>query len=81
MQQVVEEDGGSWACCWARSSNGWEAERVVCVTGGRTIVEMMTRAQVRLCIVLVDDSEDYAKYKTYFKRAERKNLIRIQTLE
>ena len=33
---------------------GWEADRVIAVTGGDYIMELMTRARTRLCGVLVE---------------------------
>ena len=47
------EAGGPWDCYHARKYYGWEAERVVAVTGGDNIMELITRARTQLYVVHV----------------------------
>merc|ERR1712079_318374 len=48
-----KEAGGPWDCYDAEGFYGWEAERVVAVTRGDDIMEMITRARTHLAVILV----------------------------
>ena len=70
--------GGPWDCYHAYHFYGWEAERVVAVTSGRNIMELITRSRTILYIILVTYSEDdysYAKTKEYFQQAAGQGLL------
>ena len=53
---VVE--GSQWKCYNADNFYGWEADNVVAVSTGFSILEMITRARNRLCVVMVDSQLD-----------------------
>ena len=40
-----KEKGGPWECYYANNFYGWEADRVVAVTTGCNILEVVTRAK------------------------------------
>ena len=61
-QEQVKEVGGPWECYRADNYYGWEAERVVAVTGGWNLMEEITRARTHLSVNLVEGSR-YAKTK------------------
>ena len=75
-----KEAGGPWECYDARNFFGWEADRVVAVTYGAKIMEMITRAKTMLAVIIVDGhgyshSHSYAKSKEYFQEAADQGLI------
>ena len=43
IMDTVKTTGGPWDCCHADRFFGWEAERVVAVTSGERIMELITR--------------------------------------
>ena len=70
--------------CNAGNFFGWEAERVVVVTTGFNIMEVITRAQTHLAVILADTAIESAfKTKTkietmnHFRQATGQGLIDI----
>ena len=56
VKMVKEEGkkaGGAWECCRETKFYGWEAEKVVAVTDGDNMMEMITR--VKTCLRLTAD--------------------------
>ena len=85
IQKLVEEQGkhagGPWDCYEVYNFYGWEAERVVAVTDGGYIMELITRAKTQLSVILVEDPGDYDVYtKKYFQQAEDLGLVEIVQL-
>ena len=75
VKKQGKEAGGPWECYRARDFFGWEADRVVAVTYGGNIMEMITRAKTLLAVIIVDDDDDYAKTQEYFQQAADQGLI------
>ena len=83
IRKMVEEQGkktgGPWDCYRAGIFFGWEDERVVVVTTGIDIMELITRARTHLYVIIVERannrSDDYAKTKKHFKHAAYLGLI------
>ena len=78
FEALVEEQGkmlgGPWDCFEASRYFGWEADRVVAVTDGTALLEMVTRAKIHLAIILVEGSE-YQNTREWCKEACRQGLI------
>ena len=56
----------------------WEDSRVVAVTRGDFILEMVTRARTHLCIIMVDDSRSrYTDYMNGFQQAAEEGMVTI----
>ena len=75
--------GGPWDCYHAFDYFGWEDGRVVAVTGGNYILELITRGRTMLNILLVDyhnkhDNDYYATIKEYFKQAAEQGLVEMK---
>ena len=72
-----KEAGGPWDCDDAGNFYGWEAERVVAVTSGYRIMELITRACTHLAVIFVDYDDDYTKNnnKNHFHEAVKKGLV------
>ena len=70
-----KEKGGPWDCYHAYNFYGWEAERVVAVTKGYNMMEMITRARTHLAVILVGGND--SETKTYFEQAASENLVEI----
>ena len=51
VKEQGKEEGGPWDCYHAVEFYGWEAERVVVVTDGDNIMEMITRAKTYLRLI------------------------------
>jgi len=75
LKKQHAEDGKQWECYHSDNFFGWEAERVVAVTDGTNIMEMITRAQLSLCVILADSSE--AKIDN-FRQAAQEGLIEMR---
>ena len=58
---------------------GWEAERVVAVTDGSSIMEIITRARMKIYIILVDPGW-MTKTKSDFQLAADLGLVEIVQL-
>ena len=50
-----KEAGGPWDCFDGCDFYGWETEKVVVVTEGVNVRELITRAKILLAVILVDD--------------------------
>ena len=84
VKEKGKEAGGPWEHCNAGNFVGWEAERVVVVTTGFSIMEVITRAQTHLAVILADTAIESAfKTKTkietmnHFQQAAGQGLIGI----
>ena len=75
LKKQGKEEGGPWDCYDVFYFFGCEAEKVVAVTSGFSIMEMITRARTHLAVILVDDDEDYTKIKKHFQKAAREGLV------
>ena len=82
-----KEAGGQWECYNADRYFGWEAERIVAVTSGDRIMEMITRAKIQLTVILVGEygyrvgeTGLYHEWYWYFHLAEKKGLVEILNL-
>ena len=69
-----KEAGGPWECYYAGNFYGWEAEKVLAVTSGGHVLEMITRARTHLAVILVNC---LAEIREHFVQAESKGLIDI----
>ena len=72
MKEQGKEEGGPWEFYNADNFHGWEAERVVAVTNGYFLMEMITRAKTLLAVIIVEGDK---KTKGYFQKAADKRLI------
>ena len=77
VKQQGKEAGGPWDCYCGWNFTGWEANKVVAVTDGKGIMELITRARTHLCIVLVGDHYG-GTIKKYFHQAAEMGLIETQ---
>jgi len=66
--------GGPWDCSDAADFAGWEAERVVAVTSGYFIIELITRAKTRLSVIIADGPQ-YPDSMKYFQQAAELGLV------
>ena len=90
VKEKVKEAGGLWDCYNAGSFYGWEVERVLIVTDGYFLMEMITRAKTHLFVILVEEhsgfSSDYdygcrhANTEKYFQQAAKQGLVEIVQL-
>ena len=51
---VATNQDAQWKCYYAEIFYGSEADKVVAVSTGSSILEMITRARSHLCVVMVD---------------------------
>ena len=75
LAKQLAEDGNQWDRHHSDNFFGWEAERVVAVTNGTNIMEMITRAKLSLCVILADSSE--AKVED-FRQAAKEGLVEMR---
>ena len=87
MKEIVKKRGKEagphlrpWDCYNAENFYGWEAERVVAVTSGANIMEVITRARTHLAVIFVAGGEGEGTMveldtKNYFMDAERLGLV------
>ena len=80
VKEQGKEAGGPWDCFYARDFYGWEAERVVAVTGGLSIMELITRAKIHLSVIFVDSGPYYAETKKYFQQVADLGLVEMLQL-
>ena len=82
MTEICEshgkEKGGPWECYYSVNFYGWEAERVVVVTHGFNILEMVTRAKTELILILVTP---ITHIKENIKAAANKGLVDVEVNE
>ena len=78
VKEQGKEAGGLWDYYRAIDYFGWETERVVVVTIGVAIMELITRARTHLNVVLVGGRDvSYQNTKNYFQRAADQGLVEI----
>ena len=79
MKKMAKEQGkearGPWESYQVRDFYGWEAERVVTVTGGENIMELITRAKTHLAVIFTGSNDFYEKHKKYFQLAVDMGLV------
>ena len=78
-EEHCEEKGGAWNSHQATNFYGWEADKVVALTDGASIMELITRAKTHLCVFLVaadDDNNHYVKTKAHFQQAVAQGLLK-----
>ena len=79
IEKMVKEQGkaagGPWDCYDALDYFGWEDERVVAVTNGFNIMELITRARTHLSVIIVGEGFLFAKTKEYFRQAAGLGLV------
>ena len=56
---VATNQEAQWRCYYAEIFYGSEADKVVAVSTGSSILEMITRARSHLCVVMVDSKLDH----------------------
>jgi hypothetical protein len=79
VEEHGKEKGGPWHRSFSSTFYGWEAERIVAVSTGGNIMELLTRARTHLAVVLVDNGKpQYMEYKKYFKQAADLGLIQMK---
>ena len=71
------EAQGTWECHPAPNFYGGEAEKVVAVTVGDHIMELITRAKTNLSVILVGTNFKYEETKEYFQQAADHGLVEI----
>ena len=75
------EEGSHWKCYIADNFYGWEEDKIVAVSTGFSILEMITRARNRLCVVMVDsklESRGLGYNEVYtrgFQKAVQEGLV------
>ena len=69
-----------WDCYYVDNFYGWEAEKVVVVTTGSSIMELITRARTCLSVLLVENGSDYTKIKDSFHQAADLGLVEVVQL-
>ena len=85
--QSRKEEGSRWKCYNADNYYGWEADNIVAVSTGSSILEMITRARNRLCVVMVDsklESRGLGYNEVYtrgFQKAVQEGLVQPINLE
>ena len=79
VDEQRKESGGPWHCYNTYNFYGWEDERVVAVTDGMSIMELITRAKTHLSVILVEGSR-YAKLKESFQQAADLGLVEMAQL-
>ena len=72
-----KETGGPWDCFDGCDFYGWEAEKVVVVTDGTNVMELITRAKIHLAVILVDDGVCYTKTKKHIQDASDQGLVEM----
>ena len=75
VKKQGKEARGPWESYHVRDFYGWEAERVVTVTGGDNIMELITRAKTHLAVIFTGSNDDYSKHKNYFQQAVDMGLV------
>ena len=80
VKEQGKEAGGPWDCYLASNFFGWEDDRVVAVTDGCHIMEMITRAKTLLAVIFVGGGYNDKETKEYFQQAAEQGLIDIVSL-
>ena len=71
--------GAHWDCYSAFEFYGWEAERVVAVTSGSNMMELITRAKTHLSVI-IGEGLFYARTKEHFQQAADLGLVEMVQL-
>ena len=79
VKKQGKEAGGPWEYYESFNFYGWEAERVVAVTDGTDIMELITRARTHLAVILLEKSGaiDAKQIKEYFQKAADLGLVEV----
>ena len=80
VKKQEQKEGGPWKGNSAGNFYGWEASKIVAVTSGESIMELITRAQIRLCVILVEGIF-YEEIREYFHQAADASLIKMQNVD
>ena len=81
VKKQEQKEGGPWKGNSAGNFYGWEASKIVAVTSGESVMELITRAQTCLCVVLVEGMIFYEEIKDYFHQAADEGLIEMQNVD
>ena len=81
MKEQGKKSGGPWDCYQVGDFFGWEAERVVAVTNGANVMELITMARNHLSVILVEGGIHCAKTKKRFQQAADLGLIKVVQLK
>ena len=79
--QAEGEEGSQWKCYTADNFYGWEADKIVAVSTGFSILEMITRARTHLYVVMVDSKLESTSLrynevcKCGFQKAVQEGLV------
>merc|ERR1711971_513517 len=88
VKEQGKEAGGAWDCYEAFDFYGSEADKVVAVTVGGGLMELITRARTHLSVILVEEPAEDKKYfehysaesKKYFQQAADLGLVEMVQL-
>ena len=81
VKKQEQKEGGPWKGNSAGNFYGWEANKIVAVTSGESVMELITRAQTCLCVILVEGVIFYEEIKNYFHQAADAGLIEMQNVD
>ena len=76
VEELGKEAGGPWDCYKSSRYYGWEAARVVVVTHGASIMELISRARTHLAVIIFE-GYNYAVTKRFFLRAAKLGLVEM----
>ena len=76
VKKQGKKAGGPWDCYKSSNYYGWEAERVVAVTHGGSIMELITRAKIHLIVIIVDGC-NYGETRSFFLKAAEVGLVEM----
>ena len=77
---MSKKEGGPWECYNTRDCTGWEADKVVVVTGGeKRVLERVTRAKTHLILILVKPKgrleKFYEDWQGNLEKAAQRGLV------
>ena len=81
VKKQEQKEGGPWKGNSAGNFYGWEANKIVAVTSGESVMELITRAQTCLCVILVEGVIFYEEIKEYFHQAADAGLIKMRNVD
>ena len=73
-----KESGVPWEIYPIYHFYGWEADKVIVMTSGQDVMELITRAKVELAVIIVDEGDPddgYEKLKEVFHQAAQMGLV------
>ena len=85
--QTGGEEGSQWKCYNADNFYGWEADKVVAVSTGLSILEIITRARTHLYVVMVDSKLEQTRLRYNwvctrgFQKAVQEGLVQSINLK